>query len=188
MISLTFREKVIWLAVWMEGEGSFYANPSSCSARLVSSQVQSREPLDKLHSWFGGSVRSRKIEKPRERVIYTWQIGASKAAGLAMMIFPMMSSRRQNQIRKMLNTWKMIPTENKFRTHCPKGYSYSGANLIGKWPGRRACRICMTEGGKKYWHEVGRFRRHHRAGDFRETPLMGMGYGATDTASREDAP
>lgn len=28
---------------------------------------------------------------------------------------------------------------------------------------------------------------YHRAGDFRETPLMGMGYGASDTASHEES-
>lgn len=35
------------------------------------------------------------------------------------------------------------------KTHCPKGHSYTGANLY-VWKGKRSCRICRTTAWKKY--------------------------------------
>lgn len=36
------------------------------------------------------------------------------------------------------------------RTHCPQGHPYAGANLYTYADGRRACRACLREAGRRY--------------------------------------
>jgi len=87
-----------WAAGFLEGEGSF-----SGRSRVSASQVQ-REPLDRLASLFGGTVRERKDRTSRpwhQQQLHQWDVSGARARGVMLTLYPMMSQRRQQQIHQV---------------------------------------------------------------------------------------
>jgi hypothetical protein len=65
-----------WAAGFLDGEGCFYAYPNnrrSYVALITASQVV-REPLDKLHALYGGSVRFQ--QEKNKTSTWRWTLGA----------------------------------------------------------------------------------------------------------------
>ena len=90
-----------WAAGFLEGEGSFCR--SLDRPRLVATQVN-REPLDKLSSMFGGSVRGplKFPSSPRSSPHYRWELVGTKARGVMLTLYVFMSQRRRLQIEKSI--------------------------------------------------------------------------------------
>lgn len=47
-------------------------------------------------------------------------------------------------------------------THCPQGHEYSGENLYVKPNGRRECRECVRESGRRYREKLGKQGKKQR--------------------------
>lgn len=47
-------------------------------------------------------------------------------------------------------------------THCPQGHEYIGDNLYVKPNGRRECRACVRESGRRYRERIGRTGKNPR--------------------------
>jgi hypothetical protein len=135
-----------WVAGFLEGEGSFLGNRS---AYVGAAQVQ-REPLDRLQSLLGGKVRPVKSKKVNHSDFFHWTIGGGHAAGVMMCVYPLMSPRRKEQIRKALGHWMTLRVGNKYKVACPKGHPYDEVNTyrLKKRPGLRYCRTCIRESGR----------------------------------------
>lgn len=84
-----------WAAGFLEGEGGFYKTPTSHLASAT--QKETREPLERLHRLFGGG-----IARPRPNGVMCWQAYGSRARGIAMTLYALLSARRKAQIRRML--------------------------------------------------------------------------------------
>lgn len=90
-----------WIAGFLEGEGSFSSKSSGSRKRpyrnseIQATQLQ-RWPLDKLVSLIGGTICLSKGK------YWRWSGSGGLARGLAMTIYSLMSLRRQEQIRIML--------------------------------------------------------------------------------------
>jgi hypothetical protein len=84
----------------MEGEGYFHSRKASGMMDLQASQVQ-KWPLDRMQALFGGT-----IYKNPKVTFYHWRLPGVVGAGLAMTLYPLMSPRRQEQIRFALTRWK----------------------------------------------------------------------------------
>lgn len=82
-----------WAAGFMEGEGSF-------SCHNVSAGQKQREPLTRLKKWFGGSIKRR---EQRGDAFYSWCVSGARARGVAMTLYPILSPRRQKQVRDFLS-------------------------------------------------------------------------------------
>jgi hypothetical protein len=93
---------IAWAAGFIEGEGYFAPNGASSQAGV--NQVQ-REPLDRLQAMFGGSVRVYHNDRHNERwqPQWRWAVAGSRARGVMMTLYPMMSPRRKEQIRAALS-------------------------------------------------------------------------------------
>lgn len=90
--------RLAWAAGFLEGEGHFEWNRTS--GRVDATQVQ-LEPLERILALFGGNI---KAQRPREnqQPHWRWWVCGSRARGVMLTLYPMMSPRRQGQIRKAL--------------------------------------------------------------------------------------
>lgn len=128
-----------WSAGFLEGEGSFGLIRKQASVKAA--QVQ-REPLERLQAIFGGAIYTCSPNGPNSQPYFQWSTHSTKAAGIAMTLYTLMSPRRQQQIERLLDVWKSSSDgSNALKTHCKRGHSYSGDNLY-VFRGGRYCRAC----------------------------------------------
>jgi len=93
----TMRD-IAWAAGFYEGEGT--CNFATGSQHIIVNQVE-REPLDKLHRIFGGTVRPIKahhMSKPSWR----WGAHGPRARGVMLTLYMLLSAKRRAQIRAVL--------------------------------------------------------------------------------------
>jgi hypothetical protein len=133
---------IYWIAAFLEGEGSFL-NQSGMTGRVAATQKH-LHPLKRLQGLCGGSV-----SKPNARGISTWFLSGSRAVGLMMTIFPLMSPRRKAQILGVLQKWKARPPQNVYKTHCKRGHPLTPENVYYKKPQGRECIPCRRFWGSK---------------------------------------
>lgn len=92
-----------WAAGFLEGEGSFLYNHNrktlsngrkkdTGTQEVSATQVHTSEPLNKLQALFGGTVRGE-----------DWRVTGPRARGVMMTLYPLVSSRRKEQIRRALS-------------------------------------------------------------------------------------
>jgi hypothetical protein len=88
--SPTIRD-LAWAAGFIEGEGSF---PST--GNIFVSQVNP-DPLVRLLEMFGGTVR-----RINNQAIWRWVVSGSRARGIMLTLYPLMSDERKRQIKKAI--------------------------------------------------------------------------------------
>lgn len=87
-----------WAAGFLEGEGSFRQDGNSTIVRA--SQVH-KPPVIRLLKMFGGRLVQYKYGKAQPA--WHWCTSGKRARGIAMTLYPLMSPKRQQQIKKALN-------------------------------------------------------------------------------------
>lgn len=93
-----------WAAGFLEGEGCF--GRTAGSQRAGANQVN-KEPVQRLLDLFGGSLKQYKkrryaIHKSQPNPTWDWYVGGSRARGVMMTLYPLMSERRKEQLRAAL--------------------------------------------------------------------------------------
>ncbi len=104
------REFLMWVAGFLEGEGSFTLNDGS--PRITAVQVD-REVLVPFMR-FGGTIQRAKRSAPRHD-LFQWNLFGRDAEGLMLMLYPLMSRRRQDRIRCVLEgpvSWANRPDKS----------------------------------------------------------------------------
>lgn len=86
-----------WAAGFLEGEGCFL------SSRVHAPQVN-REPLERLTRLFGGGIYLTRPKVRRWNECFRWHVSGTRARGVMMTLYALMSARRQAQIRKALTS------------------------------------------------------------------------------------
>ena len=90
-----------WAAGFLEGEGCF-----SGSRSLISASQSSREPLDRLQGLFGGSIGqyayTSSWRKGGKKAYWLWTVTGSRARGVMMTLYSLLTIRRKEQIRQSL--------------------------------------------------------------------------------------
>lgn len=87
-----------WAAGFIEGEGCFSRGTSQ---RIDVEQVD-REPLDKLQAMFGGRTVRRRAKREGWNPTFAWYVYGSRARGIMMTLYPLLSERRQGKIKEAL--------------------------------------------------------------------------------------
>jgi hypothetical protein len=145
----SFRDDVLWLAGFLEGEGSFryHYRQGKYAALHVSVGSRDEDVILKAASIFGvGSVAEDDLAgKP----FYRWQVNGRGAYAVMVAIYPFMGTRRQQCIREAILDWRSVPVGNKWKTHCINGHELTPDNLC-LYPsdvaaGRRRCLTCKKE-------------------------------------------
>ena len=95
---------LFWAAGFLEGEGEFLS-AQGYYPRLSASQKEP-EPLYMLQRLFGGSVR------PREKGAWRWYLqGSHRSTEIMQLLYPLLSPRRQAQVRKAVQNYAAICPE-----------------------------------------------------------------------------
>lgn len=93
--------ELYWAAGFLEGEGNFYhkKHKDKLTSETVTAKQRNRDPLETLQRLFGGSIYcSQKTGEP----MYAWAVHGSRARGVALTLYSLLSSRRQLQIQEAL--------------------------------------------------------------------------------------
>jgi hypothetical protein len=111
--TLASIKDLYWIAGFLDGEGSFNRtkgyqykpghNWTNCER--ITARQNDRELLDRLQSQLGGRVAvvSTKTNKlARQDHIWHWGIYGARARGAMMTLYPLMSQKRQQQIKSSL--------------------------------------------------------------------------------------
>lgn len=93
-----------WAAGFLEGEGTFRA---SARSEHVNAGQNERETLDRLKALFGGAVRS--YPNTHRDEFFQWYVSGTRARGVMMTLYLLLSTRRQAQIRKALSLGQPKP-------------------------------------------------------------------------------
>lgn len=94
-----------WAAGFLEGEGCFSV-ASRKGARVQAAQVN-RTPLEKLAGMFGGRLRDSKADRnPRWQAITWWTVNGSRALGVMQTLYPLLTEKRQAEIRNVIGRTK----------------------------------------------------------------------------------
>jgi len=149
-------KQIYWAAGFLEGEGCFTkAGSHNNSPEINAVQVQV-EPLVTLHDILGGKVTGPfKKTNPKHNSFYKWRVGGSRAAGIIMTLYPILSEKRQKAIAGMLKAWKQQPNGSRNWAElgrCRKGHPFTGENhAFDKNTGKYRCRQCSIEYKRKYY-------------------------------------
>ena len=149
-----------WLAGFLEAEGSFHFSKAS-HLNVSAAQVQ-RWPLEKVREMVGGEIYLYASKNKKHSDCHRWTAVGSRAAGICMTLFPLMTKKRQAQITKALEGWKSIGIRGEHRTHCLYGHPLSGDNLYVH-RGTRYCRQCRSyqDTIRRGWREAPKWENRH---------------------------
>jgi len=143
---------IAWAAGFLEGEGCFFAKDIG----VFAAQVQ-REPLERLQKMLGGNIRPRPAPDnfPNGQPQNYWSIHGTRAAGAMMMLWSLMSPRRQGQIEEALAIWKSRhkrggPKTSHGLRYCIRGHDQ---DVVGRTI--KGCRQCVSDRGRE---EMRRYR------------------------------
>lgn len=104
-----------WIAGFLEGEGSFSRttrNKGGGSTERVTARQKDSEPLLKLQRLLGGNVAKVVYHTPSNLIsmngkcdmpMWDWSVSGSRARGVMMTLFALMSQRRRERIVAVLH-------------------------------------------------------------------------------------
>lgn len=141
-----------WAAGFLEGEGCFQGAGRG-QLSIEAAQVQ-KEPLLRLLRLFGGTIGTYRRKLPW-RTINKWKVHGTRAAGIMLTLFSLMSPWRKRQIKVALGKWYRKPVSNMLKTACNKGHPFTKKNTrrqIGAHGPQRVCRTCQLLAVKRYQH------------------------------------
>lgn len=145
---------IAWTSGFIEGEGSFGGSHNGKSGSMITAWQVQKQPLEKLLELYGGSISFR---HPSQRTsIWQWCLYGNKSIGLMMTIYSLMSSKRKEQIKRIILYWKNRQERNwrSKLTHCKQGHEFNEQNTrIGmSYNGnpKRHCRACINIRSKRY--------------------------------------
>ena len=100
---------IAWAAGFLEGEGAFC---STGTAERVSCSQLNPEPLHRLVTIFGGRIRHNKRQSSNgwsspDSHIDDWYVNSSRARGVMLTLYPLLSVKRQQQIVKVLERHRL---------------------------------------------------------------------------------
>ena len=154
------REDIFWIAGFLEGEGSFSLSGGGRGARrttpVVSAAQVQKEPLLRIHSLIGGNVRhckGRPKNGGKASDYWRWSCGVNRSVGIMLTLFPLMSPKRKEQIKKATSAWRATlgsGEPNNTKTNCPAGHSLSGKNAYVTPEGWRGCKVCRRSANRKW--------------------------------------
>ena len=129
-MELSFRERVIWLAAVLEGEGWFGLHrPTKWPCLRIAVQMTDQDVIDRIANIFGPGIyrnhqpRLRLWFDPRpggranggsRKPLWGTSVTGPDAVGWMMMVYPFMGQRRRTQIRRSLDIWRKAPINAKY--------------------------------------------------------------------------
>jgi len=141
-----------WLAGFLEGEGSFVSTGGGGRKRceMVSARQVQREPLERVISLLGGRIHSYTPNNPKAQPAHDWVVSGSRARGVMLTLYPLLSPRRQQQIHDVLDKTCVI-VQRPMRTHCIRGHEL---DYVAPKTGHRGCKRCRSDAQHRRWQKI----------------------------------
>lgn len=89
-----------WLAGILEGEGYFTCSPTS---QLVGCEMTDKDILQKIQTFFGGTIDPKPRKRNNGKPIYRWRAYGTRARGIMLTLYSLLGVRRQKQIKLAMN-------------------------------------------------------------------------------------
>jgi hypothetical protein len=142
--------QIAWLAGFLEGEG-YFGRPDT--PLFFAADSTDQDVIDRMASLikvktYGPYENGSCKDGTPHKLKYRAQVNGKTAAGWMMTLFPLMGTRRQQQIKSCLLAWRERPIFRGDRTRCPKGHPLSGDNLYVNRRGMRSCRQCQSRSAR----------------------------------------
>lgn len=111
-------KELAWAAGFLEGEGCFSVRGDYHIACISASQVNP-EPLQTLHSIFGGSLNERFGSHERQSDYWHWGVSGARARGVMMTLYSLLSRQKQGIIKELAKDakWKKENNTNTQYMH-----------------------------------------------------------------------
>ncbi len=143
-----------WMAGFCDGEAYFGIRKSTPVIAIAQKDIW---PLEKVSSLFGGKIYNLmgggyKKEGRLPRPMNVLHMNGKRAIGVMMTLYPLLSPRRQEKIKSVIDTWRVIPRRgeiNRSKTHCKNGHEFSPENTYLKKSGRE-CKTCQKAWNASY--------------------------------------
>jgi hypothetical protein len=96
-----------WAAGFLEGDGFFggrFGNHEGGAGQGVTATQCYKDPLFRLQRLFGGTIGEQTRRNPgaNHNRAWVWRVYGARARGVMMTLYPMLSPRRQKQVREAL--------------------------------------------------------------------------------------
>ena len=151
---------IAWAAGFIDGEGWFV---NQRKMPVIKVKQNSPELLYRLQSIFGGEVNPSyeiKSGKYKGKKFAQYYLGTERAAGAMMTLFPLMSIKRKEEIKKVLSIWKSQPLSShqsiRLSGTCAKGHDWTEENIFTTTSktGRtiKRCIICKRANSLNWYH------------------------------------
>jgi len=128
MRTLKWNEKVIWVAAFLEGEGSFSLERSP---RITVSNTD-RDVMWRLSVLLEVPLLEGGPSAPGLKPRWYLGVGSHKAVSWMMMVYPFMGNRRKEKIKGIVDTWKSRPSRPvKVPPHCHPERKHQAKGLCG---------------------------------------------------------
>lgn len=152
-ITPTHREELAWAAGFLDGEACFKfytANNDKGRGRLAVTVAQvRREPLDRLATLFGGTVRGPYGPyQNSKQAHFQWDTSSyERAETVIESIWPWLSDPKREQALQAIEEYKNRrpgkPHTNILKTTCIRGHDLTNTDNIYQPPkGGRQCKLC----------------------------------------------
>jgi len=145
----SYRERIVWCAAFLEGEGYFTASRKYSGQIDVGASQVYPQVLRWLHDTFGGTFHQKKFKDNKWVEQTVWTVRGVQAVGVMMMLYPFLSEHRRAQIRRALDVWKSRRINAKYKVVCKNGHKLDGVDYRGK----RYCVTCRREQWKNFAKE-----------------------------------
>jgi len=148
-MSVTTRQ-IAWLAGFLEGEGYFGQphNPLFFAADSTDRDVIGQMARLLGVKVYGPYTNGTSKNGTPHKLKYRAQVNGKTAAGWMMTLYPLLGTRRREQVASCLHAWRERPIFRGDRTCCPKGHPLSGENLYVNRRGQRSCRQCQSRSAR----------------------------------------
>ena len=116
------RDDLLWLAGYMEGEGSFFSprrRDDSGQIRMTvgtTDQDVATHVARLLNVWVCGPTL-----RPPHKPCYKVYAHGALAAGWMMMLYPFLGQRRKSQVQEALRAWRAHPLDPRVLTRVWRG-------------------------------------------------------------------
>jgi len=111
MLKHSIRD-IAWVAGLLEGEGCFQNHPTQVTPRVVLS-MSDEDTVRKYAAIVGATARIFVRDFANKKTAFVCTVSGSRAVGVMMTIYSLMSFRRKEKIKEVIGKWKARPARRK---------------------------------------------------------------------------
>lgn len=146
------RDRALWLAGLLEGEGYFATTDPGNGRRpqlKVVLNMCDGDVVRRAAEIVGSNAKVALRERPQPgwSPVYSVQWTGRDAERIMFMVLPFMGTRRSAAIVAALA--EDCGHRHRRKTHCVRGHELAGANVRPRADGGRACRTCQRERSRR---------------------------------------